>query len=89
MSFIHRVSAVVRAFVARPVVQSVARHAAIAAVAVVVAAVSVGGVRSVTAGVIIAAAAAAGRVVWAAVSAWIGPEAPAAPPAAPVEKPAA
>jgi len=64
-----RIKAAVAAFVARADVQSVARHAATAGGAVIIAAVTVGGVHAITAGVAIAALAAAGRVIWLAVQA--------------------
>ncbi len=62
-------SAVVR-FLSNKVVQSTLRHAAIAAGAVLVTAVTAGGVSSLTTGVIIAALVAAGRVILAAITAY-------------------
>ncbi len=64
---VHAVVARLRDVAANKNVQSVARHAVVAAVGVVVAAVAVGGVSGITTGVAVAAAAAAVRVVWLAV----------------------
>ncbi len=57
------------AFQARPDVSSVERHAVTAAVGVVLAAVAIGGTQAITVGLVVAAGAAAGRVIWLAVAA--------------------
>lgn len=64
---IAKIKAAVLKFVSREDVQSVARHAVIAFVAVLVPVVVVGGFPALTVGLITAAASAAVRVVWLAV----------------------
>lgn len=66
---IQKIKAAVVAFLKRPKVQSVIRHAATAAFGVFMAAYAVGGFQSINTAVVAAAAAAALRVVWLAVQA--------------------
>jgi len=66
------IKGLVGGFFQKPAVQSVIRHAVIAAVGVFAAAITVGGFQSVTVAVVVAAAAAALRVVWLAVAAYFG-----------------
>ncbi len=78
---IARLKAAVVAFVRRPAVQSAARHAAFAGLAVLVAAVTVGGIHSVTVGVLVSALAAVGRVLQLAVVAQLSGKSDVTPPA--------